>query len=409
MFNWRRVLYIGAFMVVMLPSLAQGAEGFVDPLLLISTGSLETVLNDTSVRVLDARNPKDFQKGHIPNAVNLPASSMVDPESRIEGKLLGDTRLASKFGLAGIGKDTHVVLYDDQGGRLAARLVWVLHYMGHQLVSVLDGGFSKWVKEGRPTTQSVVQVGRRVFPIDQTPRVIASADWILQHMGSPDVVIVDARPADLYAKDHIPGAVNIPWDKSLSADRTWKTSEELSKVFEGAGVTKEKEVVVYSEVGEMSSLSYLVLRALGYPRVRVYDRSWAEWRSDLSLPKTGKTSPPMEIVKGFFRANGCMKCHQTSSKAKEVSFSEAGLNAGKAGSGCTAIMATIVNPSKEESKPAVEEVEAAKKRFKDHGCVKCHSIDGRGETESNLTKLGLEYKGKNLGCIDMMVILRGKP
>ncbi len=118
------------------------------------------------------------------------------------------------------------------------------------------------------------------------PRRMATADWILEHMSDGDLVIVDVRKPAMFAKNHIPGAVNIPWNRSLSAEETWKSPEELRQLFESFGVTKDKNIVVYCQFGNMNAHTYLTLKALGYPRVRSYDRAWAEWGGDPSLPKT---------------------------------------------------------------------------------------------------------------------------
>lgn len=388
------------------PVRALAAEGFADPLLLMSTKALASVLKDPSVRVIDARNPNEFKRGHIRNAVNLPASSLVDPESRIRGQYYHDTRLAQKFGRQGVGSDTHVVVYDAQGGRLAAELLWALSSLGHPLVSVLDGGFLKWKEEKRPIEQSVLKVDRRPFAIDHRARVLATAGWIMDHAQDPDLVILDARLADEYVKDHIPGAINIPWDWSLTAEQTWKAPKQLQAIFEQSGVSSDRNVIVYSDVGGMSSLTYLILKSLGYPRVRVYHRSWAEWSSDLSLPTVRSTRPPDSVIRGIFRANGCVECHQPAERKKGVSFTEAGLKASRFGSGCVALLSKIVDLAAATESPTVEEARVARSNFVDHGCVKCHSAEGNGQPPANLNKVGLQYRDKNLGCVAMMVLLR---
>jgi thiosulfate/3-mercaptopyruvate sulfurtransferase len=396
----------------MTPASSQVPEGFADPILLINTDIMETLLDDPNVRIIDARNPVEFKKGHIPGAVNMPTSSLEDAGSRIKGKLSGDTRLANKLGRHGIGKNTHVVVYDAQGGRLAARLLWVLHYSGHQQVSVLEGGLPKWQEEGRPVTKAVVQVSRQTFPFDPVPRLIASADWILGHMHDPNVVLVDLRPEYLYSKAHIPGAINIPWTETLNGESTWwKSPEKLEEIFNANGVTKEKEVVVYAEVGEMSSLGYLILRAHGYPRVRSYDRSWSEWSSDMALPKVGKTPPSGPVLKAIFRVNGCASCHGLSNKPKVnlAGFTELGKEAATLQNGCVNLLTKIVKLAKEDPdlfpNLTKEEVQKTKATFEDHGCVKCHDVDGVGETKANLNHTGLKFQNMNIGCVDMMFSL----
>ena len=261
-------------------------EGFAGPSLLISTEQLEILLRDLDIRILDLRSPEKFREGRIPNALNLPAAAVQDPDSRLLGARRSDDELARMFGQLSIGKGTQVVLYDDSGGHLAARVLWMLHYFGHQNVSVLSGGFPKWQEEGRYVSQQTRLVKQEYFPLDLAPRSLATADWILEHLNDPDVVIVDVRLSEKYKESHIPGAINITWKTNLNPDDTWKSSQELQELYESAGVTKDKEIVVYCQGGNHNGHSYLTLKALGYPRVRSYDRAWPEWGSDPSLPKS---------------------------------------------------------------------------------------------------------------------------
>ena len=415
--RWGKSGIVAAFIVTLSTVSAQGPtdlDDFSDPILLISAAGLEPLVEDPGLRIVDARDSKEYQEGHLPGAVNLPANSLVDPESRIRGNLSSESRIAGKIGLAGIGKNIHVVVYDDQGGRLAARLVWVLHSLGHPLVSVLSGGLTGWRAAGYPVTQELVQVRREAFPVDPAPRWVATVDWVLEHMHDPNVVMIDARPASLYEEDHIPGAINIPWDRSLNADGTWwKSGSELTEMFEAAGVTPDKNVMVYSEVGGMSALSYVILRALGYTRVRSYDRAWAEWSGDFTLPRSGTTNLPLEMVKGIFRASGCASCHMVSPEptVKGVDFSDEGIRAGSMENGCIRLLTRIVESGqvdleKLQSRLERQKIDETRSTFQQHGCVKCHDIDGQGATAANLSAIGVKYQGLKLGCLDMMFDLK---
>ncbi len=286
--RWWALLTAVALML-MIPAAAADTEAdFADPSFLVSTERLQRLLAEPNVQIIDVRSAQEFQKGHIPNAVSLPARHVVDPASRIKGTRRSDNHLARIFGKLGIGKGTHVVFYDARGGHLAARLFWIVHYMGHQRASVLDGGFPKWLEEGRPVSEEPKRPNRGMFPIDRMPRRLATAGWILDHMHDPDFLIIDVRKPEMYAKSHIPGAINIPWKKNLNADETWKRPEELRQLYESSGVAKDKNIVVYCQFGNMNAHTYITLKALGYSRVRSYDRAWAEWGSDPSLPKAGR-------------------------------------------------------------------------------------------------------------------------
>ena len=280
-----------AIMGLMLGSPVGATEEFAEPSLLITTEQLEGLLNDLDVRIIDLRDPAKYQEGHIPFALSLPAAAVLDSASRIAGARRGDAELAQMFGQLGIGSESQVVLYDDAGGHEAARVLWILRYFGHQNVSLVDGGFPKWQDDGRHITQQTTLVTQKYFPLDLVPRRLATADWILDHLGDPSVVIVDVRQPERYAESHVPGAINIPWRNNLDADETWKNPDELREMYESAGVTKDDDIVVYCQGGNHNGHTYLTLKALGYPQVRSYDRAWPEWGSDPSLPKVTGDSP----------------------------------------------------------------------------------------------------------------------
>lgn len=251
--------------------------------------------------VVDVRPESAYRERHLPGAINIPYTALTDPRAHVEGALKPDGEIARLFGDRGIDAATQVVLYDDQGGFRASRLFWLLEYYGHRRVSVLDGGIGRWMAEGGP-----LEVGpdrgaprrgegrlaeqrpgeaRQAFPINATPRRIASADYILERRADPGVAVIDVRPAAAFAKGHIPWARSIPWKTNLNADQTMRSAEDLAAHYAGFGVGPDKNVVVHCQTGESAGHTYFALRLLGYPRVRVYHRSWAEWGVSDDLPK----------------------------------------------------------------------------------------------------------------------------
>lgn len=262
-----------------------GSEEY--PELIVSTDAIEKLLQDPAVRILDVRRPTDYRDAHIPNAVSLPYDTIQDPDSRIQGKRLDDQRLTITFSHAGIDRDTRVVVYDDQEGSQAARIAWILLYLGHVRVSVLDGGFPRWLAEKRSVDRVVMEPRRELFPVDFKPHHEATAAFIVERIGDPNTVIVDVRSAAAYAKVHIPRAINLHWRRNLTPGpgRVWKHPDELRAMYEAAGVTKDKTIIVHGDAADMSHHTFIALRALGYPHVRSYDRSWSEWGPDSNLPK----------------------------------------------------------------------------------------------------------------------------
>ena len=142
--QWGALLYAIAVAGIGQAALARTAAA-LDDSLLISTDKLKMLMAEPAqLRVMDLRPRQAFRKGHIPNAITLPAGALISSASRIKGARRGDAQLAQILGQLGVGKDSRVVLYDEHDGHKAARLLWMLHYFGHRNASALDGGFAKW-------------------------------------------------------------------------------------------------------------------------------------------------------------------------------------------------------------------------------------------------------------------------
>lgn len=268
-----------------LPEQASAAD-YANPHMLVSAAQLTDLLSRNDVRIIDVRPQPDYERGHIPKAVNIPADAVNDPTAQVPGARLLDDKLAQLFGSRGIDKDTHVVLYDDKGGFHAARLFWMLDYFGHNKVSILNGGVQKWTADGHKLNRDQVKAKPAQFTPTPRERRSASADWLLERRNDPNVVVIDVRPPALYEKGHIPWARSIPWAQNLKPDNTMKSADELLTHFAVHGVTPDKNIASHCQDGKASAHSYFTLRLLGFPRVRSYDRSWAEWGADGDLPKT---------------------------------------------------------------------------------------------------------------------------
>ncbi|MCB1917105.1 MAG: sulfurtransferase [Rhodocyclaceae bacterium] len=285
--NKPRMLPLVLTSLLLLPACVRhgSAADYGQPQLLVETGHLATRLADPMLRIVDVRSAEAYADGHIPGAVHLAADDVIDPRSHVPGALLPDRALAERLGGLGIDRDTEVLFYDDQGGLHAARLFWMLEYLGHRQARILNGGFPRWAREDRPVSRAEPRVEAGTFAITTTPRRLATADWLLERRNDSKTVVIDVRPDGPFKAGHIPWAQNIPWKQNLAADDTLKSADELMAHFAAHGVTKDKAVAVHCQNGKAAAHSYFTLRLLGYPRVRSYDRSWAEWGSADDLPK----------------------------------------------------------------------------------------------------------------------------
>ena len=197
----------------------------------------------------------------------------------------------------GIGSSTRVVIYDDGGNRpLAARLWYVLDHHGHKNLALLDGGITRWKKEGRPlSTETPKLAAGGAFKARPNPASFFTANQVKQRIGKAGAVILDTRwpeeftGATARAKrgGHIPGAVNVDWRNNLTEDGTFKSGEELRSLYAKAGITGDKEVVTYCQSGGRAAHSLFVLRLLGFEKGRNYYGSWEQWgnREDTQIEK----------------------------------------------------------------------------------------------------------------------------
>lgn len=271
-----------------------GAPDYPNAGLLVETADLANLLTQPGVRVLDARPPEEYRQGHIPGAVNLPAPATDRLDSNRQGFPIPADRAQELFRAAGVNAGSRVIVYDNQGNRFSTRVFYVLEFFGHQHVQVLNGGFPKWQREGRPTTTEERNIAAGDFVPAPNAEVMATSEWVAKHMTDSKVKVVDARSAEEFSGErvqgprggHIPGAVNIEWTRMLepSGDKTFLSSSDLAKLFAAGQVKREQEVVAYCQMGARAAVVYFALRVMGYPRVRLYDGSWADWSPNTGLP-----------------------------------------------------------------------------------------------------------------------------
>jgi len=235
--------------------------------------------------LVDARRPMKYLSGHLPGAINLPAYRAFGAD----GRLLGPELLAGMIGNAGLGNDSGAVIYDSPEGQNAAMLAWILEFLGHADIGVLQDFFEAWKASGREVLYRPVVRPQKTFTSRLNPAVRATLDDILD---APDLKFVDFRSREEYIgtttigedkAGHIPGAVNITWrDLGCPPERMLKPVEDLAQIAAVAGVSRGDKVVAYCRSGPRAALGYLALSQLGL-RVRLFDGSFAQW-SQAGLP-----------------------------------------------------------------------------------------------------------------------------
>jgi thiosulfate/3-mercaptopyruvate sulfurtransferase len=277
------------------------AEGYAHPEVLVDTQWVADHLNDPKVRLLEVDvDTSAYDQGHIAGAVGLHWKR--DLETPVVRNIASKEQIEELLGKAGVGNDSTVILYGDNNNWFATYAFWLLKLYGHADARLMNGGRKKWVDENRPLTKDVPGPLRTTYKAkDPDASLRAVRDLVLGSIGKPGLTLVDVRSPKEYSGEllapenlpqegaqrggHVPGAQNIPWGENVAPDGTFKPPEELRKLYQGRGVTPDKEVIAYCRIGERSSIAWFALTyLLGYPKVRNYDGSWTEYGSLIGAP-----------------------------------------------------------------------------------------------------------------------------
>ena len=271
---------------------------------IVETDWVAEHLGDEGVAVVEVDvDTAAYEQGHIPGAVGWNWTSQLN--DTVTRDILSREQMQRLLGASGITKGTTVVLYGDNNNWFATYAFWQLKLYGHRRTKIMNGGRLKWVKEGRTTTTDVPSPEKRTYRAsDPDTSIRATRDYVLDVASTANNTgLVDVRapaefsgellaPANLPQEGsqrggHIPGAANIPWLQAVNEeDGTFKSVEELRDIYQqGAGLSKENEVIAYCRIGERSSHTWFVLsEILGFAKVRNYDGSWTEYGSIVGAP-----------------------------------------------------------------------------------------------------------------------------
>jgi thiosulfate/3-mercaptopyruvate sulfurtransferase len=236
---------------------------------------------------------------HIPGAVYLDLEQDLSaPKSSHGGRhpLPDWEEFARKLGQAGIGNETTVIAYDDQGGAMASRLWWMLRYLGHTRVYVLDGGFAKWKQADYPVSDGPAAPNPTEFEPKPQEGMLLDMEEVKSRIGRPGTILVDSREDRRYlgveeavdpVAGHIPGAKSYFWKDSLNEQGGWKDADAQKERF--TDLQAADEIIVYCGSGVTACPNVMALQAAGYKNVKLYSGSWSDWVSYPDNPvATGK-------------------------------------------------------------------------------------------------------------------------
>jgi thiosulfate/3-mercaptopyruvate sulfurtransferase len=277
-------------------------SAYAHPEVLVSTDWVASHAKDANVRVVEVDvDTKAYDESHVPGALAWAWNTQLC--DTLIRDILPKAQLEALLTESGIGNDTTVILYGDNNNWFAAWAFWQLKIYGHKDVRIMDGGRKKWLAEGRdldtaPTAATPSAKPYKASELDLSIRAYLPQVQKAQKDGS--AVMIDVRSPQEFSGEilappglpetcqrggHIPGARSVPWGKACNDDGTFKTADELQKIYGAEGITQSKPAIAYCRIGERSSHTWFVLKyLLGVNNVVNYDGSWTEWGNLVGAP-----------------------------------------------------------------------------------------------------------------------------
>jgi thiosulfate/3-mercaptopyruvate sulfurtransferase len=269
---------------------------------LINTAALKTLVGQSNIRIIDCRfaladtenGRKEYSTAHIPGAIyahlddDLSGEIIPGKTGRHPFPIVAD--FAKKLSTWGIDETTQVVVYDQGHGGIAARLWFLLKWLGHQQVAVLNGGWKNWLAEGGATNNETVAVNPSVFTPRPQSNLLVDVDFMQKELGNEDYLYVDSRAAARYRGEnepidpiagHIPGAISAPFLENLGEDGLFLPKKDLAKRFlEKMKLQSQQKAIFYCGSGVTACHNLLALHHIGLRSIRLFPGSWSEWIVD---------------------------------------------------------------------------------------------------------------------------------
>ncbi|MCD6062014.1 MAG: thiosulfate sulfurtransferase [Moraxellaceae bacterium] len=262
--------------------------------LLLEPAELHSHLGEPGLLVVDLGKESVYRQVHVPSAVHCSGRQLLSGEQPSPGKLPALQQLSDAFSALGLTPDTHVVVYDDEGGAWAGRFIWTLDVIGHRHYSYLNGGIHAWLASGLPVESRPNASQPSAYAARLEPGADADIDYLLAHYRDADHVLWDARSPEEFSGEmvraqragHIPGARNYEWTRAIDRADSLRVRplEAVRAELAALGITGDRTVVTYCQTHHRSGFSYLLGKLLGFPRMKAYAGSWSEWGNRPDTP-----------------------------------------------------------------------------------------------------------------------------
>ena len=244
--------------------------------------TIRTLIRKKTGRIVDVRKQEEYEQGHIPTAVSLPLAHLLSRDSP-EG-------IVNILESLGVSDKLPVVVYDDTFGALAARVAWTFQYVGHTNTALFEVTFSRWKELGFEIEKQINTYPKTTHHLNINPDIHADASYVEDAKEQSNKVLVDSRERLNFLTEHIPGAKNIPYTMLGSNGTILRKPDELKRFMENRGLSSESEFITYcGSVGTLSGLAYYALKLAGIRNVKLYAKSFREWKSWESLKKNLRT------------------------------------------------------------------------------------------------------------------------
>ena len=239
--------------------------------------TLQILIQEKTVRIVDVRKEQEYQQEHIPTAVSIPLAQLLKKDTPEE--------VVNLMQNAGISDKMPVIVYDDTFGALAARVAWTFQYVGHTNTALLEMTFSQWKNLGLPIETKQNNFPRVEHSINVNDEIHADSSYVDAIKEQPNKILIDSRERLNFLTEHIPGAKNIPYTMLGSNGSIFRNAEEIKRFIENRGISTDSEVITYcGSVGTLSGLAYYALKLAGVKNVKLYSKSFREWKF-LGKPK----------------------------------------------------------------------------------------------------------------------------